>query len=470
MGKMIRYKKVYNKFYVYEVTQEWDKTLKKQYQKSKYLGVANENGGDYTKPGKKQKFIIEKSILDFGDSYVINEISKDIGLNNIIDSSFSNLDSIMSLICFQITEGLAMYNCEDWLIGNIAQKLFPTSKVNSKNISLLLKILGRQDLHNKFFKSYIDKFFFNNQNILIDSTSLTSAINNPINAFGYSDGNIEQNVTCLMLVDKETKLPIYFRIVGGDIVDISTLKTTITEIKKLGLKTNTAIFDAGFCSKENLRFICNESINFITRLPKSHKAFSILIKESGKIDKAINAISYNKRVVFIKSIKTQLYDNDIYAHIIFDPSKNNSDTKIIFKDKLEDDLTETDINNLDEAMEKAGFFILLSREEILSKDILPSYYERQAIEQIFGFAKHNNNILPLRVHTEETLRGYLMLSFLSLIIFINIRQRVQMPMDKVLLSLRNIKAKIFDDSIIVQEINRKTKIILKKLNITMPVV
>ena len=65
----------------------------------------------------------------------------------------------------------------------------------------------------------------------MDSTALPSAINSGINAFGYSSGNIEQNVTCLMLVDKKSKLPIYFRSIGGDISDISTLKTTVAEIK-----------------------------------------------------------------------------------------------------------------------------------------------------------------------------------------------------------------------------------------------
>jgi len=52
---------------------------------------------------------------------------------------------------------------------------------------------------------------------------------------------------------------------------------------------------------------------------------------------------------------------------------------------------------------------LLSRKKIEGKEILPNYYARQAIEQIFGFAKHNNSILPLRVHGEQSIKGYIML-------------------------------------------------------------
>ena len=39
----IRYKKRGNKWYVYELNQYWDKELKKPRQRTKYLGVAEEN-------------------------------------------------------------------------------------------------------------------------------------------------------------------------------------------------------------------------------------------------------------------------------------------------------------------------------------------------------------------------------------------------------------------------------------------
>ena len=363
----IRYKKRYNKWYAYEVIQYWDKDLKKPRQRTKYLGVANEKDAPYSKPGKKTGVNIETAILDCGDSYAINEVSKTIGLNNIIGDSFGNLDSIMALICFQITEGSAMHNCTDWLKGNIAKKIFPNAKISSQDISTLIKTLGSQNLQIKFFRNYVSKFFPNNHGILIDSTALPSAINSSINAFGYSSGKIEQNVTCLMLVDKKSKLPIYFRALGGDIADISTVQTTVAEIKKLGLKTESAILDAGFCSKETLQFMCSEQINFITRLPKSHKAFNDLIKQAGNIEKMASAVKYGDRVVFIKSKKVTLYDNEIYAHIILDPSKKSKDTHLILKDSLDDKISKEDKKKLDEKMKNAGFFILLSREHIEKK-------------------------------------------------------------------------------------------------------
>ena len=100
----IRYQKRGNKFYVYEVTQYWDKELKKSRQTTKYLGHAETEGGEYKKTGKRVATPkLEKAILDFGDSFAINEIANNMGLSSIIKDSFGELsDSIMNLACYRL--------------------------------------------------------------------------------------------------------------------------------------------------------------------------------------------------------------------------------------------------------------------------------------------------------------------------------------------------------------------------------
>lgn len=104
------------------------------------------------------------------------------------------------------------------------------------------------------------------------------------------------------------------------------------------------------------------------------------------------------------------------------------------------------------------------------EEVLPSYYTRQSIEQIFGFAKSNNNILPLRVHSNASIRGYLFLVFLSLVIFVMMRQKLQpkYTMNQALLILRNLKAKIYENEVMIQEPAKKVKDIAKLLNIIVP--
>ena len=469
----IKYEKRGNLYYVYKLDYYWDKELKKSRQKSTYLGTAKEKGGPYEKTGRKAKITkTEQAIVDFGDSFVIKETASQIGLDSVLHESFGDLaDSVMNLACYQITEGSAMYSCEDWVDGNIASNLFKNAGTSSQDISRLFQTLGNQELVQKFFKNYIAKFFPNTTGLLIDSTSLPSAINASINAFGHTSDGIQENVTCLMLVDKISKLPIYFRAVGGDIADTSTLETTIREIKQLGLKAGSAVLDAGYCSKGNLEYMCKEEVDFITRLPRSHNIFYNLVDDLDCKISSDTAVKYGDRIVFIKSKKVDVYGNKIYAHVILDENKQAKDIQHILKNKLDCEQTKAEREALDKKLKYAGFLILLSKSAIEAKDILPNYYTRQAIEQIFGFAKSNNNILPLRVHSEKSINGYLLLVFISLILFVTMRQKLQpkITMDKALIQLRALKAKIYDDQILIMEPNKKVKNIAKTLNIILPI-
>ena len=467
----IRYKQRGDKFYVYEVTQYWDKELKKPRQTTKYLGSAKTKDGEYKKAVKNMPMKTEKAILDFGDTYSINEVTKTSGLLKIISDSFGDLsDSIMTLICYQITEGSSMSSCSEWSDSNIAHKLFPKSKIQSQDISRIFGALGQQEVQQTFFKHYIANFFPGKIGLLVDSTALPSAINSNINAFGYTSDGIKENVTCLMLVDRDSKLPIYFRAVGGDISDNSTLQTTIKEIKQLGLQAGSAILDAGYCSKENLIYMCNENIDFVTRLPKSHNIFYELIDDVDLIESHANAIKYGERIVFIKSIEKNIYGHKMTAHVILDPNTKAKDMNFVLKNSTEEELTTKQLDVINKKIKYGGFFILLSKSPISRQDVLPTYYTRQKIEQIFGFAKSNNSLLPLRVHSEQSVNGYLLLSFIALIVFIIMRQQLypNISMNKALLRLRGLKAKVYEKELIIQEANKKVKDIANVLNIILP--
>lgn len=88
---------------------------------------------------------------------------------------------------------------------------------------------------------------------------------------------------------------------------------------------------------------------------------------------------------------------------------------------------------------------------------MDAYYTRQTVEQVFGVAKSDLDLLPIRCHSNSTIRGYLFLQFLLLIVFLEIREKLNehFTVDQALMALRTLKCKVYDSKIIVQE---KTKI------------
>ena len=59
-------------------------------------------------------------------------------------------------------------------------------------------------------------------------------------------------------------------------------------------------------------------------------------------------------------------------------------------------------------MASQGVFILVSSGKMVKEKILPAYYMRQQIEQIFDIGKNYADMLPLRVQNESTFRGHLL--------------------------------------------------------------
>jgi len=465
----IRYKQRGNKWYVYEVSNLWNKETKKYYQETTYLGVALEKGGEYTKAQKRAALKPEKAIVDFGDGFAIAQIIGSSGLGQVINSSFPEgaADTIKTLIAYQLSEGSAMRNCADWAEGNAISKFFPKSNLTSQAISRTINQIGDEKVMRTFFANYIAKFFNKKCGILIDSTAMPSSINSSLNSWGYGAGGIQEKINCLMLVDKDSKLPIYYRALAGDIADVSTLQLTVDEVYRLGIEMDQAIFDAGYFSESNIKYLAEKKINFISRMPKSRNSFKELLANISEIEKLENAVIYGERALFIESKQIELYGYKMFAHVILDQSKRSSEVKKILLDKRANPTEKKDHETM---IKNAGYFVLISAELIEKNEIMPNYYLRQQIEQIFGFAKNNNSLLPLRVHSEQSINGYLMLVFLSLILFVIIKEKlgITWTVEQALNILRCHKAKIYQNEMVPIEARKKDKDIYQALSITVP--
>lgn len=86
----IRYKKIGQQEYAYEIRAYWDSKLGKPRQKSRYLGVVvDKEKKIFKKPeAGKIKTIQEKFILDCGDGYTLNQFTNNIGLTDLLKKNF----------------------------------------------------------------------------------------------------------------------------------------------------------------------------------------------------------------------------------------------------------------------------------------------------------------------------------------------------------------------------------------------
>jgi len=460
----VRYKKFGQQEYAYEIWNEKDPVSGKWIQRSRYLGVViDKEKAVYAK--RLQDKSDEQYILDYGDCYYFREFLIKENLLPLLKTVFTtHADTIWSLALFKLQGGSAMRHAQTWYEGSAARLLFPQATVSTQSISSLLDMMGKEKLQRRFFQTYLQDMCPKQPSIIIDSTGLPNQIKMPITEWGYHDGTIEKEVRLILAVEKESKMPLYFRYVAGNIGDVSTLITTISELQKLGVKPTVSIIDAGYCSEDNIQALYRGEIGFLTRLPTNRILYQDLVaKEAVGIERLANAVVYGKRGLFIKKQQVDLYGHLAYAYIVCDPVRRGAEvSKSILGLQQDDD--QLDLQN-------CGIMVLVSNMELDTKEVVPLYYARQAAEQLFGISKADLHILPVRVHSEARFRGLMLLSFITLVVYLKLKKSIEptMTVEQLLLLMRNLKCKVYNDhSLIIGEVNKEQREAFEKVGILVP--
>jgi hypothetical protein len=453
--------------YVYDVKSVRDKESKKVKKITTYMGpLLNAETKEYSPKKTSVVSAGRRQILHYGDTCLVWESLKQSEFFKIFNVILPDKqDTLNALICFKIIEGTASKNVQTWYEGNYASILFPQAQLDSQRISEIFTQLGDEKVQRKFFELYLTKIAEISGEIVIDSTGMPNEINIPLTECGNHGGGVEQETRLIMLIDRITHMPLYFRLVAGNIVDVSTLTTTLTLIKKFGVNPQIVIMDAGYYSEKNIRTLFKLQTSFLTRLPANRTLFKTLIEQTNTtLESAENAISYNKRSLFVQKLKTEICGYIGQAYICCDTRQRGEKMNKFIQDAIEDKLTNTEIND---RMPFIGKFILVSDQDIAIQELLPLYYIRQVAENAFKFAKSTLNLLPLRVHSLETLRGYIFLSYIALLLSVKIQQKLSglCSLQDALTLGHNHLCEVFDSNTVTLEPNKKMNELYDKLNI-----
>jgi hypothetical protein len=422
----------------------------------------------------------EKLILDFGDSYILYEYTKGLAVFTAIEKALPDeQDTLLSLVFFRIlTDRKAYCYAQTWWDGNYSCFLFPSAQLSSQRVSEFLVRLGDEKVQRAFFDRYLGALYGHTKEheaaILIDSSGLPNASKMSVTRLNNHNGDISLEVRLIYVIDRRNGMPLYFRYCPGNIVDVSTLCATIAELSQYNVAVDYAIVDAGYFSEDNVKELYRNKIHFVTRLAPNRKIYKEATNSQLEdILSAKYAVRYGKRLVYMKKRKVDIYGYDGYAYIGVDNDSRNSQIKHTTFNSMDDKLSTDEI---DKRIAKLGVFMILSSDDMDEKDILPLYYTRQQVEQVFDISKNNADILPLRIQNENTLRGHLMLTFMATAIL----QRLQRDIiakrkkgDKInpegaFMKLRNQKCKVYSKNVVPQEAVKEINAIYKLLKIDCP--
>lgn len=357
-------------------------------------------------------------ILDFGPSYVLDQLLEQYGFNSILSGlPVGNLDSLRAMLFYYLQCKDANCYALDWFEGDFARMLFPEAKLDGFNVSRLLGQIGEEQFKREFFARYFSiypELKESLQNILIDSTGLPNAIHFPLTAVSTHNGVTSEEVRLTYVAQIGTSLPVYFQYDPGNVLDKSLLVNVIKNLEALGVNTSEIIFDAGYSSLENLSECLQYDINFITRLAPNLILYKqALEEESTNLSSDENAVMYSQRLLYISKVEKEIDGKKVFVYVGLDEKERHTQLTTLLTSRKSQKMAASEISK---KKSEFGYFVLVSSRDFDPADVVGYYYKRQEIEQLFDVCKNYTKILPLRTHSEKTFRGHLMLTFMASVV------------------------------------------------------
>jgi transposase len=254
---------------------------------------------------------------------------------------------------------------------------------------------------------------------------------------------------------KPINIPIGLTISEGNVNDQTHFQTTFNQVKDCLRKNSTIIFDKGVNSKNNLNSVIASKMQFLTAKKLNTSDDKVIKKFWNEKPTLVDSKSevYGIKIHFPNRINYFFFSRKLKqeniasalrkaerklkeAKEIESARKNRKQLPKRFRlNNILVDVTieyQTKLNNMSEIeafelVKKAsitgreGFFCLSSSQDLTLEEALFLYREKDSVEKIMHSLKNEINIKPLRVWSDNCIKGALLIGYLAHLIISLIR-------------------------------------------------
>ena len=456
--------------YVYESIGYWDKEKKQARNKKVCIGkmiddefIPNKfyemrdelSSLKSAKPGRPATSI-KYSRSFYGATYLFDKIGESLGIEKDLKKCFPNdYKKILSLAYYLVMEDRnPLSRFPKWqrthshpngsdIISQRSSELLGRITENAKQLFFSLQAKGRGE----------------NEYLAYDTTSISS-YSKTLKQVKYGrnkDHDPLAQINLALLYGHESRLPVYYRKLPGNISDVSTITNMLKDIDSLNIKKVKLVMDRGFYSESNLNALYNANYKFLIAGKTSLKVVrkhldEVRIKMRSRphydSNLGLNYYTIMTNWVHTKEKKRtgeiETSDKRIYLHIYYNEQRAVDDKVALngLLDRLEEelysdkrvashkklytkyyDIKKTPTKGItltpkQEAIDKAekyyGYFTLFSNGIKDPLEAISVYRSKDLIEKAFGNLKERLNMRRTSVSSEENLDGKLFIQFIAL--------------------------------------------------------
>ena len=248
-------------------------------------------------------------IVDFGGSYFLDELIKGINYNTVLDKiTYQNRDRLYAMLQYYILSNRAANGAEGWYQHNFTKFLYPHANLASARISEFLEAVGSDENRRDFLQEHISYLLKSTDEelcILVDSTGMPNKCDLEYTRVSAHEGDVNIEFRVIVVVQKSTGLPVYFEMIPGNVVDVSTIDMIIQKLKNLGYKVEYSLGDSAYSCPAVLERLVLSGIDFMTRLNPAYDTYKNAVENNlANLDEHGKNVLFHNRTVKILKIPT----------------------------------------------------------------------------------------------------------------------------------------------------------------------
>ncbi len=456
--------------YVYEYDSTWKSDKKYGTHKRNYIGKIVDGvfipNKQYTLQMELDKEknkapgpvpITECKRTFYGATWLFDAIGKKLGITADLKTCFpGTFEQILSLAYYLILEDRNPLNrFTKWarththpfdknIPSQRSSELFGSIDENAKQH--FFRLQGKRRLEREF--------------LAYDTTSISSysKLLKQVKRGKNKDHDPLAQINLALLYGQESRLPVYYRKLPGNITDVMTIPKMLADIDFLQIDKVNMVMDRGFYSETNINAFYKNHYKFLIAAKTSLKFVHKELDEVRDTMLSRSCYSSKYKINYYSTMTTWKYqetkkrtgevvtaDKRIYMHIFYNDQKATDD-KVAFNallDILEEellsgkqnpaherlykkyyDIHQTPIRGItlhpkqdaiDKVKKNYGYFVLISNSVKDPLEALQIYRSKDLIEKAFGNLKERLNMRRTSVSSEENLEGKLFVQFVALI-------------------------------------------------------
>ena len=404
-------------FYVYLISSKWN-AAKKRPQKitGKSIGkiteadgfIANANG---MRLMQELRLVPDTAptVRNYGAYETLQQISPD--LEAQLKKFFPDLfREIRTLALLRLVDSVSPKLVRSAFLASYMSDLCPDIASSDAAVRKLIASLGAM-------QNRIDMFMRDSilpgASLIFDGTSFFVRMSDSLGAVGYNPcHSLNPQIRVLYIFDKDSKRPVFYKILQGSVVDKSAF---IDTVRDAGCHDCVIIADKGFYSKRNVSALMEAQIRFILPLQDNTRNVEEKFYENLDDHKFDGLFSYKGRAIFYRKKRSGSEGNWIYT---FRDNTRRDEMLARFVEKTEKEYGEEEQKPMDVLKQpRLGYFSFCSNIDEPAKEIYLAYKERWDIEECFDYLK--NSVVPgaSYARNDDYFRGWAFLNHMSLLYY-----------------------------------------------------